>query len=265
MLIVKQKKDWDSPLVFQPGTNWGYGTGLDWAGKIVELVSKQSLEDFMQENIWTPLGMTSTTFHPEKRATYPLLEMGTRSAPGAPLEPCDLIYPIPARNESGGAGIFSNPEDYSKLLSALLRDDCPILKRETLEEMVSPQLSPQCKSGLAKKREAGFPLPEITTDISASFSLAGLYLEDPVPGGRARGAVTWDGMCSPQWVSFKGSPCYGMLHWLALTLFRFLIDQRALLWYCSSRSWRRIRTPKLFSWTWSKPFTKSFVLRRAAI
>jgi CubicO group peptidase (beta-lactamase class C family) len=198
---MPQARDWDSPLVFQPGTDWAYSTGLDWAGKVVEKVSKMSLEDFMEKNIWSRLGMKDTTFHPEKRATYPLLEMGTRAASGAPLMPCGLIYPIPARNEAGGAGIFSTCEDYSKLLGALLRDDCPVLKKDTIEELLAPQLSPQSKKGLAEKRAAGFPLPEIPPQLRTDFSLAGLYLEDAMPGGRAPGTVTWDGMCSHQWVS----------------------------------------------------------------
>jgi CubicO group peptidase (beta-lactamase class C family) len=243
-LITEQEKDWDSPLVFQPGTDWVYGTGIDWAGKVVEQVSKKSLEDFMQENIWGPLGMTNTTFHPEKRVTYPLLDMGTRSALGAPLEPCELIYPIPARHESGGAGIFSSCEDYAKLLGALLREDFPILRKETLEEMFAPQLNLECKKGLADKRAAGFPLPEISTDIPASFSLAGLYVEEPIPGRRARGTVAWDGMCSPNWVRSQSS-CR-LLSRLVLTQCRCSIDRLALQWYCSSKSCCRIRILKSY-------------------
>jgi CubicO group peptidase (beta-lactamase class C family) len=201
--MVTQERDWNSPLSYQPGTDWCYSTGLDWAGKVVEKVSKKSLEEFMQEYIWMPLGMKNTTFHPERREVFPMLAMGTRRTPNAPLVPGELIYPIPAQNEAGGAGIFSNCEDYAKLLAALLRDDCPILKKESIEELVKPQLSHQSQKGLERMRTLGVVLPEIPNNIRTDYALAGLYLEDPIPGGRSKGTVTWDGMCSPNWVSIR--------------------------------------------------------------
>src|SRR6516162_3003376 len=51
-----------TPLIFEPGTRWQYGTGLDWSGKLVETISGQTLEAYFQANILGPLGMTDTTF-----------------------------------------------------------------------------------------------------------------------------------------------------------------------------------------------------------
>jgi CubicO group peptidase (beta-lactamase class C family) len=56
------------PLVFEPGTSWEYGAGLDWAGKIVERVNgNMPLQDYMQQHIWTPLNMTTATFRLHER------------------------------------------------------------------------------------------------------------------------------------------------------------------------------------------------------
>ena len=50
------------PLIFEPGTRWQYGQGLDWTGRLVETVSGLTLEDYFQQNICTPLGMADTSF-----------------------------------------------------------------------------------------------------------------------------------------------------------------------------------------------------------
>jgi CubicO group peptidase (beta-lactamase class C family) len=51
------------PLLFEPGTEWNYSVSTDVLGRIVELVSGQSLDAYFAERILGPLGMTETTFH----------------------------------------------------------------------------------------------------------------------------------------------------------------------------------------------------------
>ena len=55
------------PLAFQPGEKWQYSPGLNVAGRIIEVVSEQPLEAFLQERIFTPLKMNQTTFFPDAR------------------------------------------------------------------------------------------------------------------------------------------------------------------------------------------------------
>ncbi|HEX4590424.1 MAG TPA: serine hydrolase domain-containing protein, partial [Gemmataceae bacterium] len=53
------------PLEFEPGSKWAYcNTGIDTLGRIIEVVSGQSYEDFLRTRIFEPLGMTDTTFYP---------------------------------------------------------------------------------------------------------------------------------------------------------------------------------------------------------
>lgn len=42
------------PMVYQPGTFWGYSSAIDWAGRIVEKLTSETLETYMQKNIWAP-------------------------------------------------------------------------------------------------------------------------------------------------------------------------------------------------------------------
>src|ERR1700734_2448906 len=51
-----------TPLMFEPGSRWQYGTSADWSGRLVEAVSGMSLEQYFQKNILGPLGMHDTGF-----------------------------------------------------------------------------------------------------------------------------------------------------------------------------------------------------------
>lgn len=50
------------PLLFEPGTGWMYGCGLEWVGKLIERVNNVSLEEYMKKNIWEPLGIKDISF-----------------------------------------------------------------------------------------------------------------------------------------------------------------------------------------------------------
>lgn len=56
------------PLKFQPGTNWNYGVSTDVLGYLIQVIANMPLADFLQERIFSPLGMDDTSFHvvPEK-------------------------------------------------------------------------------------------------------------------------------------------------------------------------------------------------------
>ena len=51
------------PLLFQPGTEWNYSMSVDVLGRLVEVISGQSLDEFLAERIFEPLGMVDTAFH----------------------------------------------------------------------------------------------------------------------------------------------------------------------------------------------------------
>ena len=58
------------PLLFQPGTRWSYSSGLDVAGRVIEVASGQPLDRFLEDEVFRPLGMHDTGFHirPDMRA-----------------------------------------------------------------------------------------------------------------------------------------------------------------------------------------------------
>ncbi len=78
-----------TPLLFDPGERWEYGINIDWAGKMIEAVSGQKLGAYLQENLFDPLGMTSTAFRISTDMRKRLAMMHMRGEGGA-LAPMDF-------------------------------------------------------------------------------------------------------------------------------------------------------------------------------
>jgi CubicO group peptidase (beta-lactamase class C family) len=117
----------DMPLLFQPGSEWNYSVSTDVLGRVVEVVSGQSLDEFFAERIFRPLGMTETSFWagPEEAGRLGALynrvdgKLGRIDAMGkaALREPVYL---------SGGGGLVSSAADYHRFTGMLLhRPDSP--------------------------------------------------------------------------------------------------------------------------------------------
>jgi len=61
-LFTLENKALQTPLAFDPGTQWEYGTGIDWVGKMIEAVSGMTLGEYFAQHITGPLGMADTAF-----------------------------------------------------------------------------------------------------------------------------------------------------------------------------------------------------------
>ena len=114
------------PLRFQPGTRWGYSTaGTDLLCRVVEVVSGQPLADFLQQRLFTPLGMKDTTFWISAEQDARRARTYLRDAAGK-LQPAPIFYMYGgavtdrARPAMGGAGLFSTAEDVAKFYQMLL-------------------------------------------------------------------------------------------------------------------------------------------------
>ena len=73
---------YEHPLTSDPGTRWAYGIGIDWAGRVVEAVSGQSLEDYLAEHLIGPLGMVDTSFRPTADQIDRLANLSLRTRKG---------------------------------------------------------------------------------------------------------------------------------------------------------------------------------------
>lgn len=139
------------PLLFQPGSSWRYGTSADVLGAVVETVSGMSFGEYLEKNIFGPLGMKDTGFWvPEKKAerlvkTYRRAEDG-RLVPYLEnhLGILNAMDRKPAF-ESGGAGLVSTVDDYARFAQMLLNegklDGVRVLHPETVRFMTAGSLT----------------------------------------------------------------------------------------------------------------------------
>ena len=184
------------PLLYQPATVWDYGFGLDILGLTIEQISKQSLGQYLQANLFAPLGMTDTGFSisPDKAARYakPLPEDPDTGKPQT-RNP-ELTQPL--KFECGGGCAASTASDYLRFATMLMNKgragDTQLLARKTVDYMLSDQLGPNIKNliGNADPTRADF-----------GFGL-GLAVRTTPGVVRLMGSVgqfTWPGASGTDW------------------------------------------------------------------
>jgi CubicO group peptidase (beta-lactamase class C family) len=136
------------PLDFQPGTRWQYGPSFNVLGRIIEVASGQSYDDFLTDRIFRPLEMKDTTFFPKESqlARVPVVYgPGDRAAGEPPLVPsgrlraANLGDPVP----SPSGGLFSTAHDVFRFYQAILDggewNGRRILSADAVKAMISPQ------------------------------------------------------------------------------------------------------------------------------
>jgi CubicO group peptidase (beta-lactamase class C family) len=136
------------PLAEQPGTRWDYGHSTDVLGRVIEVISGQSLYQFEKQRLLGPLGMTETAFFVADAALRPRI---AQPMPQDPLGPVAGIKDptVPRRWESGGAGMVGTIGDYARFAQMLLNggelDGRRYLKPETIALMASDRIGPETK------------------------------------------------------------------------------------------------------------------------
>jgi CubicO group peptidase (beta-lactamase class C family) len=132
----------DKPLVFHPGSRWLYGLSTDVCGRLVEVISGQSFDDYLRTEIFEPLGMKDTAFSvPDSEIDRLAASYGRRRNKTLKLidDPEHSTYRRQPSFLSGGGGLVSTTEDYLRFCRMLLGggelDGVRILGRKTVELM----------------------------------------------------------------------------------------------------------------------------------
>lgn len=110
------------PLTRQPGTKWSYSVGLDLLGRVIEVASGMAFDDFLQERLFGPAGMTSTWFQVPASETERLTtNYGVMNGNILPIDPASRsIFLDEPAFPYGGSGLVSSPRDYDRFLRMLL-------------------------------------------------------------------------------------------------------------------------------------------------
>lgn len=210
------------PLIFQPGTSWDYGPGLDWAARVVETLTGMNFDEYQQEHIWKPLEATNTTFFPAKRgmkvediheSAERVGENGMDEGLPKTLKSGQSPWLFDCQDALGGAGLFSTANDYAKLLGALLAGGGPLLAPESVELLFAHQdVAPKATTALRtfvtgygpEKSKAWLwdnaPNNQNWKDyMEIKHCLCGLVNTEDVPGRRRKNTVNWDGLPNLLW------------------------------------------------------------------
>jgi len=184
-------KNLDFPLLFEPGARWEYGISTDWVGRAVEAASGETLDAYLQNHIFAPLGMKNTSFRPgpENRAhLHQRQPDGTLTAyPIAPYSPPEFF--------SGGGGLYSTLSDYQNFLSIFLKPT-PILTPASIAAMTQNQIGP-LEAGMIRSANPGLLLEQsIAPNLDAKWGLGFLIYGKPSPFGRPAGSYSWAGIAN---------------------------------------------------------------------
>ena len=214
-----------TPLLFEPGTRWHYGTSVDWAGKLVEKISGMTLEQYFQKNILQPLGMKDTSFlvAPEK---FDRLVSSYRRQPDGKLKEDPRTQPAAPAEFNGGGGLFSTAADYIRFTQMILRKG----RAEGKDQI----LSPKTVELMAVNQIGAVPIeplkstdPALTADLDVGpgnkYSYG--FLVNSLPElGRPAGTLMWAGVeNSFYWIDPKRSICAVIM----MQFFPFLDPQGA--------------------------------------
>jgi methyl acetate hydrolase len=185
-----------SPLVFDPGTRFEYGINVDWLGRVVEAVSGQSLDSYVEANITGPLGMTNTTARMTETQRANSTPVHVRGEDGSWVV-TDIDWAQSPDYWGGGHFLYSTPRDYLAFQRMLLGGgslaDVRILDKATVDAVFTNQIG-----------ELDFPPsiftahPELSADVNLGPNLKwglGLLLnQTQQPGMRAVGSGAWAGL-----------------------------------------------------------------------
>ncbi|KAJ7261704.1 beta-lactamase/transpeptidase-like protein [Mycena haematopus] len=201
------------PLSFEPGTNFAYGFGTDCAGFAVERLSGKSLEQYFQDHIFSPLGITSASFYLTPPLKDRLLPVAQRNKSGVVERwTGPFVFdrdPAHVRVHLGGVGLYSSQKDYLKVLRHLLQIKAgsavsPILSRASVDSMFSPTLPPAGVTTLFTRMVD----PHLGLPAGAAQYGRGLFVNTAdVPGKRRSGSGAWGGWAS---TSFFVDPTTGI-------------------------------------------------------
>jgi methyl acetate hydrolase len=185
------------PLVFDPGDNWDYGIGIDWAGKAVERVSGQSLGDYLTEHLFAPAGMKDIGFRltPDRRAR--LAGMHVRNDDGT-LAPIEFEIPQEPEFQMGGGGLYGTAADYLAFARLFLNegraDGHTVLKPETVRLMTTNAIGDLSVRALKTAVPASSRDAEFFPGMVKKWSLGFMISTETVPGGRAAMSLAWAGL-----------------------------------------------------------------------
>jgi methyl acetate hydrolase len=196
-----------TPLLHDPGEAWEYGIGIDWAGKMVERISGMTIGRYLQEHLFAPLKMSSTSFKLSADQRRRLAGMHARGPDGA-IAPFPLEIAQEPEFEMSGGALYSTVHDYLRFMRMIMGggtlDGVQVLRSETVAQMASNQIGDlDCGRTTTSAPEVTNPA-DFFPGQPQGWGLSFLINKTAVPGGRAAGSLAWAGLSNAYyWIDLK--------------------------------------------------------------
>lgn len=198
-IITASKAALMTPLLFDPGEKWEYGSNIDWLGQVIEGITGERLGAVFQKRIFEPLGMTGTGFELTDAMRARLAGMHQRGADGT-LEAIDFELPADPEVHMGGHGLYGTVGDYMRFIRMWLNDG-----RGDHGQVLRPETV-----AMAEQNHLGdlkvTPLPGVISTLSndadffpgqsKSWSYGFMVNDEDAPTGRPAGALGWAGLAN---------------------------------------------------------------------
>jgi CubicO group peptidase (beta-lactamase class C family) len=186
------------PLLFEPGSQWNYSVATDVLGRVVEVVSGQTLDRFLAERIFEPLAMTDTGFSVDAGKADRMASLYTAGPDGRAtlFDMGDAALRQP-KALSGGGGLISSAGDYHRFTQMLLRggelDGVRLLSPRTVAYMTHNHLP-----GGADLEEFGRPVFAEVPYAGVGFGLGFAVVQDAAKhkAVASEGEYNWGGAAS---------------------------------------------------------------------
>ena len=201
-VITASKASINTPLLFDPGEQWEYGSNIDWAGQVVEGITGKRLGEVMTKRILEPLGMNSTAFTMTDDMRANMATMHQRADDGSLTPLIGFELPSDPEIHMAGLGLYSTAEDYVKFIRMWLNDgmgdgpDGPVLRKETVDMAA--------RNGLGEMKIKQLPgvIASLSNDaeffpgMPKSWGLTFMINDEDAPTGRPAGSLAWAGLAN---------------------------------------------------------------------
>jgi CubicO group peptidase (beta-lactamase class C family) len=192
----KIDEGWNTPLLFEPGEGWHYGASIGFTQALIQKLTNKSFVPWVQEHIFDPLGMSSSTYSPQDNPdiSSKLLQK-VRRVPDGSLE------------AAGGAqGLVCSVPSMLSLMTDLISSSSQILTKESIDLLFEPQFTPTSAALLHLRQSADgmyadcSGIPTGMSNPPVNHTCAALLVEEELPlSHMPKGTVTWNGMPNVIW------------------------------------------------------------------
>ncbi|MFZ0098682.1 MAG: serine hydrolase domain-containing protein [Gemmobacter sp.] len=200
-VVTASRASIETPLLFDPGTRWEYGTNIDWVGQVIEGIRGKRLGEVMRERIFDPLGMQEIGFTRTDAMKSRTAIIHARAEDGL-LTPMDEFFlPDAPEVDMGGHGLYATIPEYMKFIRMWLNDGAGthgrVLNAETVGWAVRNGLQAHQKVGMLPG-----VIPSLSNDaeffpgLAKGWSYTFMTNEQEAPTGRPAGAIGWAGLAN---------------------------------------------------------------------